>query len=219
MPPTLARAGCGNKRMSSEQRQLGLWSVTAIGIGGMVGGGIFAVLGLAVQLARGGTPVAFLLAGIVALLSTGSAINATLYGSVRISHIFARDGELPEFRERQVWRQPLEGLLITAALALLVANAFNLSNISVMVSAGFLLVFAGVNAANVRLSRETGARRWLSVAGTASCLLALSALVWQRSETDPASLAVPAVMMGLAFAIELSYRQLVRHTPPPIAEE
>ena len=35
--------------------KIGLWAVVAIGIGGMVGGGIFAVLGLAVQLAHGGT--------------------------------------------------------------------------------------------------------------------------------------------------------------------
>ena len=30
--------------------KLGLWAVVAIGVGGMVGGGIFAVLGLAVEL-------------------------------------------------------------------------------------------------------------------------------------------------------------------------
>ncbi len=46
--------------------------MVAIGIGGMVGGGIFAVLGLASQLAHGGTPVAFLLAGVVTLLTTYS---------------------------------------------------------------------------------------------------------------------------------------------------
>lgn len=34
----------------SKRNSLGYWEVTAIGIGGMVGGGIFAVLGLAVQL-------------------------------------------------------------------------------------------------------------------------------------------------------------------------
>jgi amino acid transporter len=45
--------------------KIGLWAVVAIGVGG-----IFAVLGLAVQLARGGTPVAFALAGAVALLTT-----------------------------------------------------------------------------------------------------------------------------------------------------
>ena len=49
--------------------KIGLWPVVAIGVGGMVGGGIFAVLGLAVQLAHGGTPLAFLIAGAVALLT------------------------------------------------------------------------------------------------------------------------------------------------------
>jgi amino acid transporter len=52
--------------------KIGFWAVVAIGVGGMVGGGIFAVLGLAVQLAHGGTPVAFALAGVVALLTTYS---------------------------------------------------------------------------------------------------------------------------------------------------
>jgi amino acid transporter len=44
-------------------QSIGFWEVVAIGIGGMVGGGIFAVLGLAVQLAHGGTPIAFAIAG------------------------------------------------------------------------------------------------------------------------------------------------------------
>lgn len=47
--------------------KLGLWAVVAIGVGGMVGGGIFAVLGLAVQMAHGGTPVAFALTAMLSL--------------------------------------------------------------------------------------------------------------------------------------------------------
>ena len=57
---------------STGDGKIGLWAVVAIGVGGMVGGGNFAVLGLAVQLAHGGTPVAFALAGAVALLTTYS---------------------------------------------------------------------------------------------------------------------------------------------------
>ena len=38
----------------------------------------------------------FTLIAIAALLSTTSAINATLYGSARLSFIIAKDGELPE---------------------------------------------------------------------------------------------------------------------------
>ena len=34
----------------ASEGKLGFWAVVAIGVGGMVGGGIFAVLGLAVQL-------------------------------------------------------------------------------------------------------------------------------------------------------------------------
>ena len=49
---------------------IGYWSAVAIGIGGMVGGGIFAVLGLAVELAGGGTPAAFALAGVVAMVTS-----------------------------------------------------------------------------------------------------------------------------------------------------
>lgn len=52
--------------------RVGLWGVVAIGVGGMVGGGIFAVLGLSVQIAKGGAPVAFLVAGAVALLTARS---------------------------------------------------------------------------------------------------------------------------------------------------
>ena len=60
------------KRESGSPRRIGLWGVVSIGIGGMVGGGIFAVLGLSVQIAGGGAPVAFLVAGLVALLTARS---------------------------------------------------------------------------------------------------------------------------------------------------
>jgi len=51
---------------------IGFFGAVAIGIGGMVGGGIFAVLGEAVSLAHGGTAVAFAIAGLVALLTSYS---------------------------------------------------------------------------------------------------------------------------------------------------
>jgi len=58
--------------------QIGLREAVSIGIGGMVGGGIFAVLGLAVSLAKGGTPVAFLIAGGIALLTAYSYAKLSL---------------------------------------------------------------------------------------------------------------------------------------------
>ncbi|MBW2556481.1 MAG: amino acid transporter, partial [Deltaproteobacteria bacterium] len=56
--------------MSSENRTVGLTGAISIGIGGMVGGGIFAVLGEAVSIAHGATAIAFFIAGVVALLTS-----------------------------------------------------------------------------------------------------------------------------------------------------
>ncbi|GAA5482649.1 APC family permease [Haloferula sargassicola] len=64
--------------------KMGPLSAALIGIGGMVGGGIFAVLGTAVALAGGGTPLAFALAGVVALL--------TCYAYVKLSCQFPEAG-------------------------------------------------------------------------------------------------------------------------------
>ena len=73
--------------MMAESKQaaahpVGLWGAVAIGIGGMVGGGIFAVLGLSVQITKGAAPLAFLLAGLVALLTARSyALLSKVYPS------------------------------------------------------------------------------------------------------------------------------------------
>lgn len=56
-------------------KKIGLKEAISIGIGGMVGGGIFAVLGLAVSLAKGGTPLAFLFAGFLALITSYSYVK------------------------------------------------------------------------------------------------------------------------------------------------
>ncbi|WP_258238438.1 APC family permease [Arcobacter sp. CECT 8986] len=58
--------------IKNNNRTIGLFGAISIGVGGMVGGGIFAVLGEAVSLAHGATVIAFLFAGIVAILTSYS---------------------------------------------------------------------------------------------------------------------------------------------------
>ncbi len=57
---------------SDSEGSIGFREAVSIGIGGMVGGGIFAVLGLAVGLSGGGTPISFAIAGLVALVTAYS---------------------------------------------------------------------------------------------------------------------------------------------------
>ncbi len=138
----------------------------------------------------------FLLIAVAALLSTASAINATLYGAARLSFNIAKTGELPEFLENRVWNRPIEGLLITAGLTLALANTLDLSSISTVGSAGFLIIFAAVNLANIRLRAETGGAWWISGPAVAGCVFALAALVWRTATREPAKLWVLGAHAG-----------------------
>ncbi len=52
-----------------SSKKIGFWSVWTLGVGGIVGG-LFPVLGVAIQIADAGAPLAFLIAGIIALITT-----------------------------------------------------------------------------------------------------------------------------------------------------
>jgi len=59
-------------------RPIGLLGAYSIGIGGIIGGGIFATLGLAGEEARGATYLSFLIGGVVALLTVYSYAHLSL---------------------------------------------------------------------------------------------------------------------------------------------
>jgi len=149
--------------------------------------------------------IGFIIIAIAALLSTSSAINATLYSTARVSYIVAKDGELPEIMEKKIWKKPLEGLLITAGVSLLLANILDVSSISVMGSAGFLLIFTAVNYVNFRKHKETDSNRWISLIGAIVCLVAFAALIW-HGESNMTDLFVLAAMIGGSFLFEALYR-------------
>ncbi len=69
--------------MKSEQK-LGLKELVAIGVGGMIGGGIFSVLGMAVEISGNAAPIAFAIGSLIAL-SAG-------YSYVKLALAFHNDG-------------------------------------------------------------------------------------------------------------------------------
>jgi amino acid transporter len=145
---------------------------------------------------------------VAALMATSSAINATFYSTGRLTYIIARTGELPKELDRSIRGQPLEGTLVAAALALLVANFVPLEAIATMGSAGFLLLFMAVNIANVRLARDTGSRAWISGLAALSTAIALIVLCVEVDE-NPATrnhLWILVGMIAMSFGIELVYR-------------
>lgn len=160
-------------------------------------------LAVAARPALGST--GFRMIAVAAMLSTASAINATLYGTGRLSYTIARKGELPERLEQPIWNRPLAGLFITAGATLVLANVLNLASISTMGSAGFLIIFGVVNAAEARTSNERGSRAWISVIAALACAGALVALIVNSAAAADAFL---AGMVALAFATEATFRRL-----------
>jgi amino acid transporter len=158
----------------------------------------------------------FTLVAIAALLSTGSAINATLYGNARVSYIVAKEGELPVELEKKIWNRPISGLLLTTALTLIIANIFDISNIATMGSAGFLIIFAAVNASNLKIYKKTSSNRYIPLLGIFTCLFALTALVWQTALTSPFNILILIILVGSAFVIEMIYIKFTEKRIKPI---
>ena len=154
----------------------------------------------------------FIAVAIAAILATSSAINATFYSTGKLTYIIAKSGELPDEMENSYKGQHLVGTIITAGLAIIVANFVPLEAIATMGSAGFLLIFMMVNIANVRLSKETGSLKWLSALAALMTALALIILCIKVDE-NPATknhLWILAGMIVLSFIIEKVYRTMIK---------
>jgi uncharacterized protein len=156
---------------------------------------------------------------VAALLATSSAINATFYGSGRLTYIIAKSGELPHELERSIRGQPSEGMFIFAGLTLVVANLVPLDAIATMGSAGFLIIFMAVNGVAIRKAKEIGANRAICVLAALACAAALVALCWQTVAQPKTrwQIWILVGMLALAWGIEALYRSLSGRQIKPAA--
>jgi amino acid transporter len=149
----------------------------------------------------------FRLIAIAALFSTASAINATLFGSANVCYMIARDGELPAGLSRTEWKDATGGLLLTAALVVVVMLIFDLSGIAMMGSAAFLLIYAAVNAGHLKVLNQTGASAivvWLSLL---TCLAMFAILCVYTYQEQPRAIAALILIAAASFAGEWAYRR------------
>jgi len=154
--------------------------------------------------------IGFTIIAVAALFSTSSAINATLYGGANVSYMIGRHGELPDFFERKVWRSSFEGLFITAGLVILCTNLLDLGGIAILGSAFFLIIYAAVNAAHLRLLNRTNANSkviWLSLV---TCLAFLAILLYSESLKSPRTLMILTLITAGCFIGEWIYRHYTR---------
>jgi amino acid transporter len=111
-----------------------------------------ALVSAANQFVRGGG-IAILVGG---LLSTLSALNATIYSSSRVAFAMARDANLPQLLGRVHARRATPHLAILASAAIITSMAVLLpiEDVAAASDVMFLLLFVQVNLALVRLRRR-----------------------------------------------------------------
>lgn len=156
----------------------------------------------------------FALVVAAALASTGLAINATLYGTARMSYIIAKYGQAPRVLGKRVWHGAYEGLLIIATFSLALSLGAGLEAISAAGSGGFLIVFAAVNYAAYRLREKTGANAGMTLLGSLLSLVALGILIYRMALIDPHQLTVLVVLVAGSFLVEVIYRSVTGRKLP-----
>jgi len=149
--------------------------------------------------------VGFTIITIAALISTFSAINASLYGGSRVSFKLAEDDELPHQLTCKLWNQPI-GLLITIVATIVFVNLLKLESISTAGSVGFLLIFSVVNYVSFKLHEEIKSNRLIALAGSILCLLALITLIVKQFENDKLSVIIAIGIVIFCFTIEFIYK-------------
>jgi amino acid transporter len=154
----------------------------------------------------------FRLIAIGALFSTASAINATLFGAANVSYTIARDGELPGIFSLKVRQNATGGLFITAAFVILFILFFDLSGIAMMGSGAFLLIYACVHAAHLRVADETGGNRWIVSLSLVSCLAMLAILSVYIYENSRPALITMLALIPICLAAEWAYRKATGRT-------
>ena len=148
--------------MAETRKVLGLGELIAIGVGGMIGGGIFSVLGLAVEISGHAAPLAFALGSLIAL--------AAGYSYIRLALAFRSDGASFTYLERAFPRRPniagiagwtvVVGYIGTLALYAFTFGAYGADllgfagsvPVRLALSAAVLLFFLAVNLIGARAS-------------------------------------------------------------------
>lgn len=145
---------------------------------------------------------------IAALGATASAVDSTMFGDDNLAIRIAKAGELPPKFGLMTRIGGNWALFITCALVCLFVITFPLADVGQMASLSFLLVYAMVNVAHLRLAKQTGAKRWLLVCAVV-LNLGLFALLFGQTimEGDILTWGSVIVLLICSFVLEAIWRK------------
>jgi amino acid transporter len=221
--------------LADPRRGLPIAMYTALGIAGglyiLIALGVFGTLTVPQVIEYGETAIAeaarpalgdagFTMMAVAALLATTSSVNATLYASGGLTRMLASVGQFPPLFGRKTRRGAHVGLLITAALVLVMANLLDLSAIASLGSAIALCVFVLVALAGFRRRADTGANTVIALAAIGVSAIVLGFFAVDTLRNDPATFVAIIAITALAVLFDALWKRTARsrEAQPPRAE-
>jgi amino acid transporter len=165
--------------------------------------------------------ISYFLVSIAALFSTASAINATLFGTARLTHKIAKENELPQlFSFKNKEGIPTHSLLIVGIVTALFTIFGTLEKITTFASVSFVLIFGIVNYLSFKES-ETRNGRILAGFGVMGTLTALFLLLWHLFNQKLELLIFIAGLFGVLLLLETLYfeRKVIEHAAEEVEKE
>ncbi len=219
--------------LADPRRGLPIAMYTALGITGglyiLIAFGVFGTLTVDEVIKYGETAIAeaarpalgdagFTMMAVAALLATMSSVNATLYASGGLTRMLASVGQFPPLFGRKTRRGAHVGLLITAALVLVMANLLDLSAIASLGSAIALCVFVLVALAGFRRRADTGANTVIALAAIGVSAIVLAFFAVDTLRNDPATFVAIIAITVLAVVLDTLWKRTARSREgqPPV---
>ncbi|MDF2731585.1 MAG: amino acid transporter [Desertimonas sp.] len=144
---------------------------------------------------------------VTALFATAGATNAGLYPASGLCEQMTSIGQFPPVMGRRFRDRVGSGLVVTAALAIVLAVGFDLSAIASIGSVIALLVFGLVSVGHLRVRRETGARAWILVLAVASTVIVLVSFIFTTLVEEPGTAVALVVILLMSVALDFGWKR------------
>jgi amino acid transporter len=150
----------------------------------------------------------FTMMAIAAMVGMAGSVVATLYASRGLSAMLAGVGQFPPFFGPGTRLGPHGGVLISAAIVVVVSNLVDLSAIASVGSACSLMVFVLVGVAGYRLRSQTGAVGAVILVGVLATLLVLAFFAVDTFNDAPQTFTAIVVIAALAVVIDAVWKRV-----------
>ena len=219
------------KDLAKAARQLPRAMYLALGIATIiylaVSLGVFGTLTVDKVISSGGTAIAvaaeptlgragYWLMTVTALFATAGATNAGLYPAQGLSERLAETGQFPPLMARKLGGRVSTGLLIQAAVCLVLALVFKLDAIASIGSAVALVIFTMITAAHLRIRAETGASLPMLVLAIVAAGAVLVTFVFTTLIHEPASIATLLGILVLSIGLDYGWKRSRPSSPVPV---